>query len=282
MADDAHRNDATPQEIWSILRELSTSQRETDRRMQETDGLIRETRQALRESGIETDRRMQETGRLIRETRQALKESGIETDRRMQETDRHMQETDRRMQETDRHMQETDRRMQETDRRMQETDRRLHGTDRRLRSLDELFNGQWGKLIEALVKGDLVRLLNRRDIEVHHVSANLERNYADRTWEIDLLAVNSDELVAVEVKTTLKVRDVDHFLDTLRTFTRLMPEYATRTVYGAVAYLKVDEAADKYAERQGLFVIRATGSSASVTNREDFRPRTFGRGEAHA
>ena len=74
----------------------------------------------------------------------------------------------------------------------------------------------------------------------------------------------------------MKVRDVDHFLDTLRTFTRLMPEYATRTVYGAVAYLKVDEAADKYAERQGLFVIRATGSSASITNREEFRPRTFG------
>ena len=39
--------------------------------------------------------------------------------------------------------------------------------------------------------------------------------------------------------------------------------------------LKADESSDKYAERQGLFVIRATDSSASITNREDFRPRTF-------
>ena len=88
--------------------------------------------------------------------------------------------------------------------------------------------------------------------------------------------------MAVEVKTTLKVRDVDRFLDTLRNFTLLMPEYASRAVYGAVAYLKADEAADTYADRQGVFVIRATGSSASITNREDFRPRTFGRSEAHA
>ena len=36
-----------------------------------------------------------------------------------------------------------------------------------------------------------------------HLSTNLERNYGGRRWEIDILAVNSAELVAVEVKTTL-------------------------------------------------------------------------------
>ena len=30
-----------------------------------------------------------------------------------------------------------------------------------------------------------------------------------------------------------------------------------------------------YAERQGLYVIRATGSSAAITNQEDFHPRVF-------
>ena len=204
MADNGDRNDATPQEIWSMLRELTASQRETAR-------LIRE----LRESGTETDRQMRET-------------------------------------------------------------------DRRLRKLDDLFNGQWGKLIEALVAGDLIRLLNQRDIAVQHLSTNLELNDAERKWEIDILAMNGEELVAVEVKTTLKVRDVDHFLDTLRHLTRLQPDYANRAIYGAVAYLKADEAANTYAERHGLFVIRATGSSASITNRRDFRPRTFGRSETHA
>ena len=33
---------------------------------------------------------------------------------------------------------------------------------------------------------------------------------------------------------------------------------------------------DVRAERLGLFVIRATGSGASITNGQRFRPRTFG------
>ena len=48
-------------------------------------------------------------------------------------------------------------------------------------------------------------------------------------------------------------------------------------MYGAVAYLRADESSDEYAEGRGLFVIRATGSSASITNPEDFTPRVFGR-----
>ena len=164
----------------------------------------------------------------------------------------------------------------ETERQTQETRRQMRETDRRLRKTEELFNSQWGKLIEALVKGDLIALLNRRSIKVHHTMTNLERNFGGRRWEIDILAVNSDEVVAVEVKTTLKVRDVDHFLNTLRNLKELMREYAGHVAYGAVAYLKADESSDKYAERQGLFVIRATGSSASITNSQDFRPRRFG------
>ena len=34
--------------------------------------------------------------------------------------------------------------------------------------LGELFNGQWGKLMESLVEGDLVGLLQQRGIAVHH------------------------------------------------------------------------------------------------------------------
>ena len=54
----------------------------------------------------------------------------------------------------------------ETDRLLKQqaadADRRMQVTDRRIRSLDELFNGQWGKLMEALVDGDLIELLNGR------------------------------------------------------------------------------------------------------------------------
>ena len=231
MADqNGHRDPATPEEIWNILREAAENRKETDR---------------------------------------VLKRLGEETDRQMQENDRRMQETDRRTQENDRHMQETDRRMQETDRQMQETDLRL-------RKRDELFNGQWGKLMESLVEGDLVNLLRRRGVAVDHTMTNARKTYGERRWEFDILAVNGEQVVVVEVKTTLKVEDVDYFVERLQSFPELMPEFADRRTYGAVAYLKADGSVTVHAGRQGLYVIRATGSSASITNAEGFTPRTFG------
>ena len=166
----------------------------------------------------------------------------------------------------------------ETDRRLQESDRLLkrhaQDADRRFRGLDELFNGQWGKLMEALVEGDLIELLQARGIEVEHTLTNV-RHRGERSWEFDIIAVNGAEVVVVEVKTTLKVRQVDRFVGLMQEFTDLMPRYRGSAVYAAVAYLKADEASDSYAERQGLYVIRATGSSASITNREGFTPRAF-------
>ena len=82
-----------------------------------------------------------------------------------------------------------------------ETDRRMQETDRRLRKLDELFSGQWGKLMEALVEGDLSTLLNRRGIRVDHTVSNPRKEHGARRWETDILAVNGDEVVVVEVKT---------------------------------------------------------------------------------
>ena len=108
---------------------------------------------------------------------------------------------------------------QETARRMQETDqlikRQARAADRRMDKLDELFNGQWGKLIEALVEGDLVGLLQQRGIAVHHTVTNPRQNYGERRWEFDILAINGAEVVVVEVKTTLRVPDVDRFIGRL-------------------------------------------------------------------
>nr|VFK47991.1 MAG: hypothetical protein BECKSD772F_GA0070984_14591 [Candidatus Kentron sp. SD]VFK81509.1 MAG: hypothetical protein BECKSD772D_GA0070982_14581 [Candidatus Kentron sp. SD] len=54
-----------------------------------------------------------------------------------------------------------------------------------------------------------------------------------------------------------------------------MPEYASKTVYGAMAFLQADAEADRMAENQRLFVIRATGDSAAIANRKGFQARTW-------
>jgi hypothetical protein len=42
-----------------------------------------------------------------------------------------------------------------------------------------------------------------------------------------------------------------------------------------VAFLSCEGASDRMAEKLGLFVIKATGSSSSIVNKEDFKPKAF-------
>ena len=82
-------------------------------------------------------------------------------------------------------------------------------------------------------------------------------------------------MVVVEVKSTLKNQDVADFTAKLASFKLHFPEYANNIIYGCVAYLHADGASNTQAEKAGLFVIRATGSSASIVNRSDFQPKEF-------
>ena len=170
---------------------------------------------------------------------------------------------------------ETDRQMQETDRRMKETDRQMKETDRRLKKAEDLFTTQWGRLMESLVEGDLVPLLKQRGIPVERTLREGAGQRNGESFEVDILAINGRQVVVVEVKTTLRSEGVTRFLGKLDRFLDWSPEYRNHTIHGAVAYLRSSASVVTYAERQGLFVIRATGNSASIVNAEDFVPRAF-------
>ena len=184
-------------------------------------------------------------------------------------------ETEKSSEKFDKLIAEADRRQKQIDRQLEETRRQMQDTDRRLKKTDELFNSQWGKLVESLVEGDLVALLQARGIEVQSTHPRVSGRRNGEHYEFDILAINGEEVVVVEVKTTLRSEDVTYFLEKLARFTEYEPVWKGKHIYGAVAYLKTDASVQAYAERQGLFVIRATGNSASIINRTDFRPRVF-------
>ena len=200
-------------------------------------------------------RQQQETERMIQETDRLLKEQSREADRRQQETDRLLKE---QAQETERFLA-----------------RQAADSERSLNKLRGVFTSQWGELVESLVQGDLVALLQGRGVAVNTIHQRAEGRRNGEHYEFDIVAGNGDEVVVTEVKTTLRSEDVAQFLDKLRRFTVYEPRYRGERIYGAVAYLKADGAVTKYAERQGLFVIRATGDSASIVNDKDFEPAVF-------
>ena len=178
-------------------------------------------------------------------------------------------------QETDKMFRETDKKFQETDKKFQETDKIVQENAKEIKKLEALFTTQWGKLMETLVEGDLVNLLQSRRIDVYRTSQRVKGNYKGTSYEFDIIAKNGKEVVIVEVKTTLRTKDVTNFIKKLRKVKEWMSDLCDNTIYGAVAYLTAESSSDIMAANKGLFVIRATGKSASITNEKDFKPTGF-------
>ena len=149
-------------------------------------------------------------------------------------------------------------------------------TARQIKKTDARFDMQWGRLMESLVEGDIVKLFNERNIPVQGSSQRVKKTLEGNRYEFDIVVRGEHEMIVVEVKTTLKVHKVNHFFKNLKLFKKMLPvEYGDKKVYGAVAFLTAHSGSDKYAESKKLFVIRATGNSSSIVNASDFKPGEF-------
>ena len=114
-----------------------------------------------------------------------------------------------------------------------------------------------------------------RKIKVQGTGERVKRYYNNKQYEFDTIVHNGDEIIVVEIKTTLQPQDVDHFIENLKVFKKVFPEYSSKRIYGAVAYMMITGDSDKHANNRRLFVIKATGDSAYITNPEDFKPWIF-------
>ena len=214
---------------------------------------------------------VQEIWSLIKETQQNIKE----TQQSIKETQQNIKELSASRKENEVWIKKFSMETDKLRASQKETAEQIKETNRGLKKAQQLFETQWGRLIESLVKGELVKLLNEKGIDVDSCSSNMEGEHKGQNWEFDLVAVNGTEVVLVEVKSNLKVKDIEYFTDKIKSFTTWRPEYKGKTIYGAVAYLRSDEQSAKHAEKKGLFVIRATGNSASIINKKGFKPKAF-------
>jgi hypothetical protein len=184
------------------------------------------------------------------------------------ETDRRL---DKRFEETDRRL---DKRFEETDRRL---DKRFEETDKAIKELATLFTGQWGKLVEALVRPSALKLFQERGVNVTETYQRVESYRNGSQMEIDILLADDEEAVVIEVKTTLKVADVRAFLDDLTRFTFFFPRYNALKLYSGMEEIQIEEGADRFAYRHGLFVLASSGEGmVRILNNPEFKPRNFG------
>ena len=178
---------------------------------------------------------------------------------------------------------ETDRQMKETDRQMKETDRKIEKLYQSLSKTNGRFNNRWGRFVEKLVEGGLVALLKNWNIRVTRIHTRLIYSFPGQPriprGEFDLVALNGEEIVVVEIKSSLEKKDVDRFIVKLREFREIFHEHREKSIYGGVAYLEPIKKAHDYAKEQGLFAIGAlegnSGISVITNDPKSFRPKSF-------
>ncbi len=221
--------------------------------------------------------------KLFEKTNEKLQQSQQEFDRRMAESKAESQaESDRRMAEFDRSMAESkaeaDRRQAEADRRQAEADRSMaelkKTVERTAKAVDSLTT-RWGRFVEELVEPAAIKLFQQRGIDVTQTFSRGKVAKQGIAMEIDILAVDGTDLVAVECKSRLSKDDVDYFMEKLKLFKQAFPQYQSFDVYGAVAGIEIDEGIDRYAYRKGLFVIKPSGDTVEIVNDAQFQGRTW-------
>ena len=194
--------------------------------------------------------------KLFEKTEAQFAESQKEAERRNAKADRLSAEAERR--------EEANRSMEELKKQVQETTKAVNNLTTR-----------WGRFVEEMVEPAVVRLFQERGIDVTQTMSRLKSQRPRAAMEIDIVAVNGSELVAVECKSRLSKDDVNDFLTRLQRFKVAFPQFREFRIYGAVAGIEIDHGIDAYAYRQGLFVIKQSGETVKIANDDLFQPVGF-------
>jgi hypothetical protein len=173
--------------------------------------------------------------------------------------------------EDDRRRVEDDRRRVEANRTMEELKKQVQETTKAVNNLTT----RWGRFVEEMVEPAVVRLFQERGIDVTQTMSRLKSQRPGAAMEIDIVAVNGSELVAVECKSRLSKDDVNDFLTRLQRFKVAFPQFREFRIYGAVAGIEIDQGIDAYAYRRGLFVIKQSGETVKIVNDAQFQPVGF-------
>ena len=162
---------------------------------------------------------------------------------------------------------------------MAETDRKIAQTNQELgKKIDQAVGGlanKWGRFIEYFLAPGLPQAFQKRGIIINQVHQRVKAIRNGTKMEIDLMGVNEESVVLVEVKSTLGVEDVREHLERIGKFKMFFPVYASKEVLGGVAGIEVTSEADKFAERQGLFVLGQKGDTVKILNDEKFKPKVW-------
>ena len=156
-------------------------------------------------------------------------------------------------------------------------------TTRNINKLRGDWDNQWGEFIEVLVSDNLERLFEDHGIlkgEVETITNRIYRSFDGVTqFEFDSITTNGNKIIITGAKKKMTKAKIDSFVERVKKFLAIKNnEFANKKVYIAIGYLKAENEKHliKYAEKLGLFVIKAAGDNAVLVNSpQTFKPQQF-------
>lgn len=263
----------TPDDIWLILdrvaqrqeeaaKEAAKRQKEATKRQKEAAKRQKEAAKRQKEAERLSAQRAKEFKKEIKEQREEAKRLSAQRAKEFKE------EMKKRQEKSDQESKQFKEDMQKESKQFKED------MKKELNKFRGIWSNAWGDFVETLFSGRFVELIQDWIPSIRYIIKNMGDRKKGRECEFDIVAVNNDSLVATEVKSTLGVSDVKKFLEKLKNFTLFFPQFKGCKIYGAVAFLKANEDAEKFAMKKGLFVIAAKSDTGEILNKKgQFQPR---------
>jgi hypothetical protein len=154
--------------------------------------------------------------------------------------------------------------LMETKKRQEETDRQMKETDRRVGEVTNRF----GDVVEHMIVPNLVGKFNELGFVFNRCCDNmLIQSRKDNLFlEVDAFLENGDCVMAVELKTTLRIRDIGEHIERMKKLRRYADLHNdTRKYYGAIAGVIMGESEKTYALKRGFYVVQPSGETFAIT-----------------
>ncbi|WP_375329032.1 DUF3782 domain-containing protein [Microcystis sp. BLCC-F210] len=227
----------TSEDVWQILAELATAQKETDLLLKEVSQQQKENAQQLKE----TDKQLKETDLLLKEVSQQQKENAQQ-------------------------QKETERRQQETDRQLKELGRQIGG-----------LGAKFGSFTEGLALPSMETILRQRfGMEVISPSVRVSKNGQHLEIDV-LAYTNGELNTAyiVEVKSHAREESITQLKSILQRFRSFFPEHKDKKLYGILASVDLSNELREKILQEGFYVARIHDQVFELDIPDNFQPRPY-------
>ncbi|MDR2398430.1 MAG: hypothetical protein LBD74_06695 [Spirochaetaceae bacterium] len=177
---------------------------------------------------------------------------------------------------------ETDRQLKETSREVERISQEVEKTSRIVRELSTEVGGisnRLGEVAQCFFGSDLWRHFEGFDYEFQRLYPYLplfnEKN--EPMGDIDITLLNGEYVMAIEVKTRVKKKNVEYHAKRLEQIKQYPPDqYQGKLLLGGMAGLMIDRDAKDLADELGIYIIEQSGDAVRLALRPEwFKARVW-------